>query len=77
MTPLEPEFEKSISRQPEAHVMQSAQLEGRLDIVSSRQVSNGFIFSDDIPVDIQLATFLLLSNITELSIGAKARKSWQ
>ena len=77
MTSLEPESEKSISRQPEDHVVQSAQLEGRLDILGSRQVSNGFVFSDDILVDIQLGTFLLLSNITELSTGAKTKKHWQ
>ena len=45
-----------------------------LYIVGSRPVSNGLIFSDDIPVDIQLVTFLLLSNIRELSIGTKTRK---
>ena len=28
-----------------------------LDIVGSRPVSNGLIFSDDIPVDIQSVTF--------------------
>ena len=46
----------------------------KLDIVGSRAVSNGSIFSDDIPVDIQLVTFLLLSNIRKLRIGAKTRK---
>ena len=46
----------------------------KLDMAGSRLVSNGLIFSDDIPVDIQLVTFLLLSNIRELSIGAKTRK---
>ena len=45
----------------------------KLDMVDSRLVSNGLIFSDDIPVDIQLVTFLLLSNIRELSIGAKTK----
>ena len=29
----------------------------KLDIVGSSLVSNGLIFSDNIPVDIQLATF--------------------
>ena len=50
----------------------------KLDIVGSRLVSNGLIFSDDIPVDIQLIMFLLLSNIGKLSIrvGAKTRKFW-
>ena len=31
----------------------------KLDIVGSRLVSNGLIFSDDIPVDIQLVTFFI------------------
>ena len=43
-------------------------------MVVSRLLSNGLIFSDDIPVEIQLVTFLLLSNIRELSTGAKTRK---
>ena len=34
-----------------------------------RLVSNGLIFSGNKPFDIQLVTFLLLSNIVELSIG--------
>ena len=46
----------------------------KLDMVSSRLVSNGLIFSDHILIDIQLVTYLLLSNIRELSIGAKVRK---
>ena len=46
----------------------------KLDIVASRLISNGLMFSDDIPVNIQLVTFLLLSNIRKLSIGAKTRK---
>ena len=32
----------------------------KLGMPGSRLVSNGLIFSDDIPVDIQLVTFLLL-----------------
>ena len=47
-----------------------------LDIVGSRPVLNGLIFSDYILVDIPSVTFLLLSNIRELNIGAKARKFW-
>ena len=43
-------------------------------MVGSRLVSNGLIFSDDIPVDIQLVTLSLLSIINELSIGAKTKK---
>ena len=35
--------------------------------------SNGLIFSGDTPVYIQLVTFLLLSNISELSIRAKSK----
>ena len=48
----------------------------KLDMVGSRLVSNGLIFSDDAPVNIQLVTFFLLSNIKELTIGAKTRKIW-
>ena len=48
----------------------------KLDMVKQRLVSNGFIFSDDIPVDIQIVTVLLLSNISELSIETKTRKFW-
>ena len=43
-------------------------------MVGSRLVSNGLIFSDDIPVDIQLVTLSLLSIINELRIGAKTKK---
>ena len=46
----------------------------KLDIVGSRLVSNGLVFSDDIPVIIQLVTFLLLCNIRELKIETKTRK---
>ena len=46
----------------------------KLNIVGSRPVLNGSFFSDDIPVDIQLLTFLLLSNIRKLTIGAETRK---
>ena len=42
----------------------------KLDMIGSRLVSNGLIFSDDI----QLVTFLLLSEISELSIRAKTKK---
>ena len=45
-------------------------------MVGWKLVSNVLIFSDDIPVDIQLVTFLLLSNINDLSTGAKTRKFW-
>ena len=43
-------------------------------MVGSRSVLHGIIFSEDIPVDIQLETFLLLSNISKVSIVAKAKK---
>ena len=46
----------------------------KLDMVKKRLVSNGLIFSDDIPVDIQIVTVLFLSNIRELSIKTKTRK---
>ena len=46
----------------------------KLDIVGSRLVSNGLSFSDDIPVDIQLVTFLLVSNIKEINIGENSKK---
>ena len=45
-----------------------------LDMVASKLVSNSLTFSDDISVNIQLVTFLLLPNICELSIGAKTKK---
>ena len=44
----------------------------KLDIIMMRQVSNGVILTGDIPVDIQLVTFLL-SNVIELSIGTKIK----
>ena len=43
-------------------------------MVGSRLVLNGLIFSNDIPVDIQLVTYSLLSNIRKLRIGEKTRK---
>ena len=45
----------------------------KLDIISSKLVSNGLIFSVDILVNIQLVHVLLLSNIGEISIGVKTR----
>ena len=48
----------------------------KLDMVGSRLVSNRLIFPDYIQVDIQLATFLLLSDIRQLSIEEKARNYW-
>ena len=46
----------------------------KLDMVGSRLLSDHLIFSDDISVDIQSITFLLLSNIIELIIKAKSKK---
>ena len=48
----------------------------KVDMVSSRLLLNGFIFSGDIPVSMQLVTFLLLSNVSKLSVGAKTKKFW-
>ena len=47
----------------------------KLDMTGSSLVSNGLIFSDDVPTDIQLITFLLLSNVSELSIETKTKNS--
>ena len=47
----------------------------KLDMVTLRFVSIFFIISDDIPNDIPLVTFLLLSNIRKLSIRAKVGNS--
>ena len=47
-----------------------------LDMVGSRLVPNGLIFSDDILVDVQLVILLLLPNIRELSIGVKTKRLW-
>ena len=46
----------------------------KLGIASSRLASNGLLFSVNILVSMQLVTFLLLSNISELRIGAKTKK---
>ena len=46
----------------------------KLDMIGARLGSNGLIFSDDIPVDIQLLTLLLLSHVSKLSIGGKTEK---
>ena len=46
----------------------------KLDMVGSRLSPNGLFLSDDIPGDIRLVTFLLQSNISELSIEAKTKK---
>ena len=46
----------------------------KLGMVGSGLVANGLIFSGDTPVNIQLVTLLLLSNVSELSIGTKTKK---
>ena len=48
----------------------------RLDVVSSRSVLNGSIFSDDIQIYIQ-HLIPLLPNIRKLSVRAKTRKFWR
>ena len=47
----------------------------KLDMVSSKLVSIGLIFSDNIPVNIQLVTFLLLFNISEVRIWQNLKNS--
>ena len=47
---------------------------GQFDIVGLSLVWNGLFFSYDIPVQIQLVTFLLRFNISELSIVVKAAR---
>ena len=44
-----------------------------LDMVGLRLVSNDLMFSRDIPVYIQLVTFLLICSLSELSIGVKSK----
>ena len=47
----------------------------KLEMVGSRLVSNGLIFQMIFQsIYIQLLNFLLLSNVSELSIGAKTKK---
>ena len=43
-------------------------------MVGSRLLSNGLTFSSDTPIGIRVVDFLLLSNISELSIGTKTKK---
>ena len=49
----------------------------KLDMVSSRLVSNGLITSDDIWVDIQLVNFFTVIYVSELNIGAKTKNFWE
>ena len=46
----------------------------KLELVSSSIVSKGLSPSDYVLVDVELATFLLLSSISDLSILVKTRK---
>ena len=55
----------------------------KLDVVGTRLVSNdlkwfekSLNFSAEILVDIQVEIFLLLSNVSDQSIGAKNEKFW-
>ena len=40
----------------------------KLDIITSRLVTNDLIFAGDTPVDVQYVTLLLLSKITKIII---------
>ena len=44
--------------------------------LDARLESNALIFSGDLPVDIQLVSFLLLSSVNELSIGETTETFW-
>ena len=44
-------------------------------MVISRLISNDLIFSNDILVNGQLATYILFSNIGELNFGAKTKNT--
>ena len=46
----------------------------KLVMVGARLTSNGLIYLGNILSDVQLMTFLLLSNISELSIRVKTKK---
>ena len=48
----------------------------KLDMVSWMIASNGLIFLDGILVGVHLATFLLLFDISELTIAEKNKKFW-
>ena len=49
----------------------------KLDIIGARLEPNGPIFSGDIWLDMELITFrLLLSYVSESSIGKKTEKFW-
>ena len=46
----------------------------KLKMIGSRLVTNGLIISDDILLDMQFVTFLLLSSIRALGIREKIKK---
>ena len=46
----------------------------KLDMVGSRLVSNGVIFSGDTTVDILLVSYLLLASVSELSVEERTKK---
>ena len=46
----------------------------KLDMVSTQLGSNGLILLGNTPVNIQLITFLLLSNVSELNTGAETKR---
>ena len=46
----------------------------KLIMIGARPVSNGLIISGDTQVDNDSVTFLLLPNVSELSIGEKLKK---
>ena len=48
----------------------------KLVMVGPRLASNGLTFLGNTPVDIQLVTFLLLSHVSELSIGTETKIFW-
>ena len=46
----------------------------KLDMVGTQLGSNGLILLGNTPVNIQLITFLLLSNVSELNTGAETKR---
>ena len=65
---------KPFCTKPELLIFKFSLVLVELDMVGSRLVPNGLIFSDDILVDIQLVILLLLPNTRELSIGVKTKR---
>ena len=46
----------------------------KIDIIGTRVGSSGLMFCDDISVNIQLVSFLLVSHMSQLSTGAITKK---